>query len=749
MPRFMLLAFSLLAILPSVGAWDNLTGGDHGGQDWIITTNTTIAENHYNIRLFKIVSGVTVTVQPYNGTSYGRVEIHAENIVIEGTLSANGSGYQGVTGEVNGNGPGYGTSSANYGGGGGGGYWAGAGGQGSSYGGGGGGCGGAGGQGNNGGAGGGACETFPPVWMGSSGGGGYCQYNPRTSGSGGGIIRLYAAHILISGVVSSDGLAGQDAAGTTASAGGGSGGAAVICGENIVIGGTVSANGGKGGNGGTGSAGAGAGGGSGGVIWVEGENVSCSGTLRANGGAGGDATYDETANDVGGGGGGGGWIQITATSWFLGNPSLQVSGGPGGTVGTRTSRYGAPGQTGKIKIVGGPRLLTPENEALVSGDVGFSWSPSRADNFRLLVSLSEDFGSPVADVVLPGSSTTFFLSLPPATYFWKVRAVRTSILGENSDSKVSSFRIPTWLSLELWSGAGRAPAEGLSLELWTMNASSPAPASPPPQESSGGGVPGGAVPSPQLKNIDNIPPYVRWLEVGGNLKFECWDESGIASVELWIDHERVAFLWNGRIGEVRLENLAEGPHTAVVRVQDNCGNENVSVSNFWIRPPPATPPAPLPPVVSPIHLSGDFLLAEIANRENRSMVFQIYVYVDENLFMVVPVELSPLQSVSTRLELKGLLSGDHWITIRDNEGSLLGSCQLTIPTVATAQSSEDRGLPSSHLFIVIPPLTIFTGALLGRKFVGRRRTSVTVRVEEIPEVARALAPLLKKKEKND
>ena len=56
---------------PSVVAWTDTGGGDHGGSDWIITTNTTIADNHYNIGLFKIAAGVTVTVNAWDNTDGG------------------------------------------------------------------------------------------------------------------------------------------------------------------------------------------------------------------------------------------------------------------------------------------------------------------------------------------------------------------------------------------------------------------------------------------------------------------------------------------------------------------------------------------------------------------------------------------------------------------------------------------------------------------------------------------------------
>jgi len=98
-PAFAALGLLTLAPAPVAASpdWGNLTGGDHGGEDWIITVadNLEIADNHYNIGLFKIEAGVTVTVKDNDGTNYGWVEIHADNIVIEGALMADSAGPPG------------------------------------------------------------------------------------------------------------------------------------------------------------------------------------------------------------------------------------------------------------------------------------------------------------------------------------------------------------------------------------------------------------------------------------------------------------------------------------------------------------------------------------------------------------------------------------------------------------------------------------------------------------------------------
>ncbi|MBA7627716.1 hypothetical protein ES703_35183 [subsurface metagenome] len=68
---------------------------DHQGANWIISANTIIAGKHTNVGLFKVNPGVTATVYPYNGSSYGTLEVHAADINIGGNIIASGKGYGG------------------------------------------------------------------------------------------------------------------------------------------------------------------------------------------------------------------------------------------------------------------------------------------------------------------------------------------------------------------------------------------------------------------------------------------------------------------------------------------------------------------------------------------------------------------------------------------------------------------------------------------------------------------------------
>ena len=78
-----------------VSAWTNTGGGDHSGQNWIISSNTFVAGVHTNVGNFTIPSGIIVSVKPYDGTTYGSFEVHASNITVAGTLNASGAGYGG------------------------------------------------------------------------------------------------------------------------------------------------------------------------------------------------------------------------------------------------------------------------------------------------------------------------------------------------------------------------------------------------------------------------------------------------------------------------------------------------------------------------------------------------------------------------------------------------------------------------------------------------------------------------------
>src|SRR6185503_8027860 len=85
----------------AMAQWTDTGGGDHSGADWIPADGTVIAGVHTNIGLFRVAGGSSVRVAPWDGTQFGSVEVRAQIVTIEGTLSANGAGFGGGAGGSN------------------------------------------------------------------------------------------------------------------------------------------------------------------------------------------------------------------------------------------------------------------------------------------------------------------------------------------------------------------------------------------------------------------------------------------------------------------------------------------------------------------------------------------------------------------------------------------------------------------------------------------------------------------------
>lgn len=161
-------------------AFTNLGGGTHDWANWDITSNTNIAGKHTRINRFFIKSLVSANVEPWNGSSYGSVEIWCREAIINGTLVASGCGYGGGGG--GGGGGGTTKDDGQAGGPGGAGYLGGGGGANGANGNGAVPGGGAGGNGGNGGVGGGPLGG----WGGPGGGGGGAGNNNGAAGANGG-----------------------------------------------------------------------------------------------------------------------------------------------------------------------------------------------------------------------------------------------------------------------------------------------------------------------------------------------------------------------------------------------------------------------------------------------------------------------------------------------------------------------------------------------------------------------------------
>lgn len=89
------IVFLTLAGMPAWAQWTPTGGGDHAGADWTLTSGDSIAGVHTNIGTFTVPAGATVTVEPYDGAAFGIVEIHATNVVVDGTILGTGLGYRG------------------------------------------------------------------------------------------------------------------------------------------------------------------------------------------------------------------------------------------------------------------------------------------------------------------------------------------------------------------------------------------------------------------------------------------------------------------------------------------------------------------------------------------------------------------------------------------------------------------------------------------------------------------------------
>lgn len=173
---------------------------------------------------------------------------------------------------------------------------------------------------------------------------------------------------------------------------------------------------GGGGGGSTNDGGSGAtelissGGSGGGIVFIAGVTVTITGTISANGGAGGDwAAYSTALELSGGGGGAGGSILLKCQTGTLGSGLITASGGngTGGKFGGEILGYtGGDGGTGRIHIdyyTSYTGTTTPTINATQDDNLG------AADGYVLRLQLSAD-GTAV---------TTFSKTVPIATDIWQ------------------------------------------------------------------------------------------------------------------------------------------------------------------------------------------------------------------------------------------------------------------------------------------------------------------------------------------
>ncbi|MFH0776478.1 MAG: hypothetical protein V1936_02595 [Patescibacteria group bacterium] len=92
------LSLSVFFLAETALAWTELGGGDHGGQDWSPANGAAVSGDHYNIGNFSVGAGVTIRVNPFDGSKYGGLTIQAKSISVLGVIDAKGSGYSGGNG---------------------------------------------------------------------------------------------------------------------------------------------------------------------------------------------------------------------------------------------------------------------------------------------------------------------------------------------------------------------------------------------------------------------------------------------------------------------------------------------------------------------------------------------------------------------------------------------------------------------------------------------------------------------------
>ncbi len=89
------IAAAVVAPASPAAAWTLLGGGDHGNADWVISADSAVSGYHYNVATFRVNSGVTASIQAYDGANYGRLTVSANDIDVQGAINGIAAGYGG------------------------------------------------------------------------------------------------------------------------------------------------------------------------------------------------------------------------------------------------------------------------------------------------------------------------------------------------------------------------------------------------------------------------------------------------------------------------------------------------------------------------------------------------------------------------------------------------------------------------------------------------------------------------------
>jgi hypothetical protein len=368
-----------------------------------------------------------------------------------------------------------------------------------------------------------------------------------------------------------------------------------------------------------------------------------------------------------------------------------------------------------------PHLISPDDGAFLSSQiVQLSWSTSSDSGAGV-----EEYEVEVDGQVVRVSGTSIQLTLSIGPHSWRVRA-RDGAGNLSGWSELRSFAI------NLPSGGGGASG-GVG----------------------GGTIGAGGESKPQenalenvQENLDRKPPRIEVLKIGPEtfvyVLFRVWDESRVSSVLSWLDNQPTPVQSAEGGLEVRVENVPEGIHSILIRAVDNFGNENLFLLTYTVKKP--SPPLRVIPSVK-----ENILMIDIQNTQNRALSLTLQVYVDGRYYTMVSLDLDALAKLERTVDLSGLGPGEHQVEVRDSEGNLLAKSLLFVPTVRAQSGSSIPlwllAIPLGSAIAVSVGLSVRSGRL--GIFIRRKRTPPTpVKTEEIPEVLRSLAPLLKE-EKDD
>ena len=381
----------------------NLEDTDHHGTDWVIEIDTVIAGEHRNIKNFIIQSGVkvlvwpsTVTASPWHGARFGKLELHASTIKINGKLSANSSG-SGIGGYPRGAGEGGG--------------------------------------------------RFPSNGAGHAGFGGSNSYGKDMAGSSYG--KEDESYFNFSQTLET----GSEGGGGASYPGRG-GGYIFLSASSITIN-TIESNGGDGGNLNYNDFGYPGGGGSGGAILIDAHFIQIK-AISVKGGNGGYAARSEYAN---GGGGSGGRIKIFYNFLEINRSDVSGGNGGIQNYYCSNCRTGQEGSSGSFYTNRKPTipiLQKPLTKSFVKKSPSFQWMiSSDLDNTANPISYEMEVSTdPIFNSVLYGASL-FDSILDSETsfkeginYYWRVRSFDQHSFSDWSDSRMFvSVSTPTGVSM--------------------------------------------------------------------------------------------------------------------------------------------------------------------------------------------------------------------------------------------------------------------------------------------------------------